>query len=144
MYKLLFSYITKKKKPSTDCFVSPSPSSISAFMSDFDVSDYAFVGDIYQVRHDLPYAINSNSHNIRYKLIPFDGEVNMETNPYITITGSVTKFDSEDRSFTMTPTQYVILTHTQHHLFQYMHISQTALLKRDGAQRVQEWLSDHP
>jgi hypothetical protein len=36
----------------------------------------------------------------------------METNPYISVTGNVTKFDIETRSFTMTPTQYVALTHT--------------------------------
>ena len=52
------------------------------------------------------------SHNTRHKLIPFDGDANLETNPYITVTGCVSKFDSENRSFTMTPTQYIILTHS--------------------------------
>lgn len=36
----------------------------------------------------------------------------METNPYITITGTVAKFDIEHRSFTMAPTQYVVLSHS--------------------------------
>ena len=49
---------------------------------------------------------------MHHKLIPFDGDADMETNPYITVTGSVAKFDSESRSFTMTPTQYVVLTHS--------------------------------
>ena len=47
------------------------------------------------------------------QLIPFDDDlVDMQINPYITITGNVTKFDVDERSFTMTPTQYIILTHT--------------------------------
>jgi hypothetical protein len=37
----------------------------------------------------------------------------MQNNPYITVTGNVTKFDVEDRTFTMTPSQYIVLTHTQ-------------------------------
>ena len=36
----------------------------------------------------------------------------METNPYITITGNVNKFDHDNRTFTMTPTQYIVLTHS--------------------------------
>ena len=36
----------------------------------------------------------------------------MQTNPYITVTGNVSKFDIDNRSFTMTPTQYVVLTHS--------------------------------
>ena len=34
----------------------------------------------------------------------------MKINPYITVTGCVSTFNSEDRSFTITPTQYVGLT----------------------------------
>ena len=46
------------------------------------------------------------------QLIPFDDDlVDMQINPYIIITGNVTKFDVDERSFTMTPTQYIILTH---------------------------------
>ena len=36
----------------------------------------------------------------------------MQTNPYITITGNVSKFDTDNHSFTMTLTQYIVLTHT--------------------------------
>ena len=47
------------------------------------------------------------------QLIPFDDDlVDMQINPYIIITSNVTKFDVDERSFTMTPTQYIILTHT--------------------------------
>ena len=36
----------------------------------------------------------------------------MEINPYITVTGTIAEFDTEDRSFTMTPNQYTVLTHS--------------------------------
>ena len=36
----------------------------------------------------------------------------MQINPYITVTGNVSEFDANNRSFTITPTQYIILTHT--------------------------------
>ena len=36
----------------------------------------------------------------------------METNPYITITGTVTTFDANDHTFTITPSQYIVLTHS--------------------------------
>ena len=47
------------------------------------------------------------------QLIPIDGDVNMEINPYISVTGNVTSFNVDDRTFTMTPSQYTVLTHTQ-------------------------------
>lgn len=46
------------------------------------------------------------------KLIPIEGDVDMETNPYITVTGTVTNFNAEDHTFTMTPNQYIVLTHS--------------------------------
>jgi hypothetical protein len=89
---------------------SVSSNNIAPFMADFEPSDYAFVGDISQVCNHLSFIRYIYSHFI--KLIFFDGDVNMQTNPHITVTGNVTKFESEDRTFTMTPTQYVVLTHT--------------------------------
>jgi len=41
------------------------------------------------------------------KLIPIEGDVDMETNPYITATGTVTSFDAENHTFAMTPNQYM-------------------------------------
>ena len=35
----------------------------------------------------------------------------METAPYINVTGTVTTFDAEDHTFTMTPNQYIVLSH---------------------------------
>lgn len=81
-------------------------------MTGFEISDYAFVGDIYQVSDNASHSFSDFLTRHIIKLIPFDGDINMKTNPYITVTGNVTKFDSEDHSFTMTPTQYIILTHT--------------------------------
>jgi len=46
------------------------------------------------------------------KLIPFNDDVNMQTNPYITATATVNNFDIENRTFTMTPNQYIVLTHS--------------------------------
>ena len=37
--------------------------------------------------------------------------MNMEINPYITVTGTVAQFNADDRSFTMTPNQYTVLAH---------------------------------
>ena len=41
------------------------------------------------------------------KFIPIEGDVNIEINPYITVTG-----DAEDHTFAMTPNQYIVLTHS--------------------------------
>ena len=46
------------------------------------------------------------------KLIPIDGGMNMEINPYITVTRTVAQFNADDHSFTMTPNQYTVLTHS--------------------------------
>ena len=46
------------------------------------------------------------------KLIPIEGDVDMETNPYIMATGTVTSFDAENHTFAMTPNQYIVLTHS--------------------------------
>jgi hypothetical protein len=69
------------------------------------------------------------------KLIPFDSDdINMETNPYITVTGNVNTFDHENRTFTMTPTQYVILTHTNSPFPVHAHFSDSSSKKRWGAE----------
>ncbi|KAF8966900.1 hypothetical protein BDZ97DRAFT_1917165 [Flammula alnicola] len=62
---------------------------------DLEISDYAFVGDILQT-----------------KLILIDGDANDKTRPYIDIAGVVTRFNNDDHSFNMSPTQYVSLPHT--------------------------------
>jgi hypothetical protein len=58
----------------------------------------------------------------------------MKTNPYITVTGNVTKFNLEDRSFTMAPTQYIILTHTTSPFPIHAHFTDYTLKKRWGAE----------
>jgi hypothetical protein len=68
-----------------------------------------------------------------HQLIPFDGDANMQTNPHVTITGTVTKFDYDDRSFTMTPTQYIILTHTTAPFPIHGHFADSGSKKRWGA-----------
>jgi hypothetical protein len=45
-------------------------------------------------------------------LILFNGDADMETNPYINVTGSVATFNAEERSFVTTPNQYSALTHS--------------------------------
>ena len=57
----------------------------------------------------------------------------MQTSPYITITGSVTKFDTDDRSFTMTPTQYIVLTHAVSPFPIHGHFADSNSKKRWGA-----------
>ena len=57
----------------------------------------------------------------------------METNPYITVTGNVTKFETgENRSFTMSPTQYIILTHTTSPFPIHAHFADSNSKKRWG------------
>ena len=36
----------------------------------------------------------------------------MKVHPHITVTGTVTSFNMDDRTFTMSPTQYTVLQHT--------------------------------
>jgi hypothetical protein len=58
----------------------------------------------------------------------------MKTNPYITVTGNITKFNLEDRSFTMAPTQYIILTYTTSPFPIHAHFTDYTLKKRWGAE----------
>lgn len=57
----------------------------------------------------------------------------MQINPYITITGNVSKFDTEERSFTMTPTQYIVLTHSVSPFPIHAHFADSNSKKRWGA-----------
>jgi hypothetical protein len=57
----------------------------------------------------------------------------MQTSPYITITGNISKFDTDDRSFTMTPTQYIVLTHTVSPFPIHGHFADSNSKKRWGA-----------
>ena len=56
----------------------------------------------------------------------------METNPYITVTGTVNQFNAEDCSFVMTPKQYVVLTHSYSALPVYTHFADWHSNKRWG------------
>ena len=56
----------------------------------------------------------------------------MQTNPFINITGCVTKFDIEDPSFTMSPTQYIILTHSTSSFPIHAHFADSNSKKRWG------------
>ena len=57
----------------------------------------------------------------------------MELSPYITITGNVSKFDIEERSFTMSPTQYVLLTHSSAPFPIHAHFADSDSKKRWGS-----------
>jgi hypothetical protein len=57
----------------------------------------------------------------------------MQNNPYITVTGNVTKFNPEDHTFTMTPTQYIVLTHTTSSFPIHAHFTDSTSKKRWGA-----------
>ena len=72
-------------------------------------------------------------HSICPKLIPFDGDANMQINPHISITGTVTRFDMENRSFTMTPTQYIALTRATSPFPIHGHFADSDSKKRWGA-----------
>ena len=77
----------------------------------------------------LQYLLNSYI----MKLIPLKGDVNMQTSPYITITGNVSKFNTNDHSFTMIPTQYIVLTHTVSPFPIHGHFTDSNPKKRWGA-----------
>jgi len=79
--------------------------------SGYQLSDYAFIGDIHQVSHDV-LQLKKVILILFMKLIPIEGDVNMETNPYITVTGTVASFNADDHTFTMTLNQYIVLTHS--------------------------------
>ena len=87
------------------------------------------------------YTYNNNffqkkkSKSTSTKLIPIDGDVNMEINPYITVTSTIAKFDTGDHSFTMMPNQYTVLTHSYSVLPIHRHFGDWYSNKRWGADR---------
>ena len=87
-------------------------------------------------RHLSSMSINIHkltiSHTHFIKLIPFKDDIDMQTNPYITITGNVSHFDTDDRSFTISPSQYIILTHTTAPFPIHTHFADTNLKKKVG------------
>ena len=56
----------------------------------------------------------------------------MQTNPYITVTSNVSKFDVDNRTFTMTPSQYIVLTHSTSALPIKAHFTDSNSKKRWG------------
>jgi hypothetical protein len=102
-------------------------------MCDFDVSDYAFVGDIHQVNNISLLLLTILTTSLT-QLIPFDGDLDMQNNPYITVTGTVTRFDVEERTFTMTPSQYIVLIHTMSPFPIHAHFVDSNSKKRWGAE----------
>lgn len=66
------------------------------------------------------------------KLITIDGDVDMDSNPYITITGTITQFNAQDRTFMMTPKQYIVLTHGYSALPIHAHFADCDSKKRWG------------
>ena len=79
--------------------------------SGYQLSDYAFIGDIHQVSHDV-LQLKKVILILFMKLIPIEGDMNIETNPYIIMTGTVASFNADDHTFAMTPNQYIVLTHS--------------------------------
>ena len=58
----------------------------------------------------------------------------METNPFITITGTVTSFDADEHTFTMSPNQYIVLSRTSLPFPIYTHFANSSYTKRWGSQ----------
>lgn len=56
----------------------------------------------------------------------------MKTNPFITVTGNVSKFNMEDRSFTISPNQYIALTHSASPFPIHAHFADSDSKKRWG------------
>ena len=75
------------------------------------LTDYAFGGDIQNVCLTYISPILIALIFFCTKLILLDDDVDMKVNPYITVAGTIASFDSEDHTFTMTPTQYIGLIH---------------------------------
>ena len=67
------------------------------------------------------------------KLIPIEGDIDMETNPYVTVTGTVSTFNADDHTFTITPSQYIVLTHSSLSFPIHGHFANWESKKRWGA-----------
>jgi hypothetical protein len=80
---------------------------------DLEIADYAFQGDIVQVR--ICYSTTTLLCLTTVpspKLTFIDGDVDERTPPYVSITGTVSSFHAADHSFDMSPLQYIALTHS--------------------------------
>ena len=56
----------------------------------------------------------------------------METNPFITVTGTVSSFDADEHTFTMSPNQYIVLSRTSLPFPIYAHFANSSSTKRWG------------
>ena len=86
---------------------------MSLMLEDQEITDYTFGGDIQNVcsTYMLPIFIVLIFLGANLKLILIDNDVNMKVNPYITVAGTIARFDAGNHTFTMTPTQYIGLIH---------------------------------
>ena len=58
----------------------------------------------------------------------------METNPFISVTGTITSFDADEHTFTMSPNQYIVLSRTSLPFPIYAHFANSSSTKRWGSQ----------
>ena len=57
----------------------------------------------------------------------------METNPFITVTGTVTSFNADERTFTICPNQYIVLSRTSLPFPIHAHFANSSSTKRWGS-----------
>lgn len=76
-----------------------------------DISDYACVGDITEVPYYFIPLYNINSLSLHHQIILTEN-TNIRRNPYIVASGITENFDSANLTFTLTPSQYINLSHT--------------------------------
>ena len=58
----------------------------------------------------------------------------METNPFITVTGTVTSFNADEHTFTISPTQYIVLSRTSLPFPIHAHFANSSSTKRWGSE----------
>ena len=58
----------------------------------------------------------------------------METNPFVTVTGTVTSFDADEHTFTVSPTQYIVLSRTSLPFPIHAHFANSSSTKRWGSE----------
>ena len=102
--------------------------------SGYELLDYAFVGDIHQV--SMKYIFKTWRFSISStKLLPLEGEIDMETNPYITVTGTSTLM------ITCSPWHQINTSFSPTHLYLSlsMPISPNGNPKKGGVPRDLKW-----
>ena len=67
-------------------------------------------------------------------LIPLEGIIEMENNPFITVTGTITSFDADEHTFTISPTQYIVLGRTSLPFPIHAHFANSSSTKRWGSE----------